>query len=63
MVAVYLGVTGTEGICQSLDLDGDHDEVVQSDRSLAGVKLRQQVLQEGRGEPEKQAQLSRVHRY
>ena len=48
--AVHEFVSGSEAVCQPLDLDADHDEVVLAQSPLLGTELGQQVLCKCRSE-------------
>ena len=49
--AVHGSVSGPEAVCQPLDLDADHNEVVQGQSPLPGAVLGHQVLCKCRSEP------------
>ena len=48
---VHGGVPGPEAVRQPLDLDADHDEIIQGQPPLSGTVLGQQVLCKCWGEP------------
>ena len=50
-LAAHLAVPRPEGVRQPLDVDADHDEVVEGEPPRLGVVLGQDVLDEGGGEP------------
>ena len=50
-LAAHLAVPRPEAVRQPLDVDADHDEVVEGEPPRLGVVLGQDVLDEGGGEP------------